>query len=232
MIIIFINIYINIDIKKDDKTIGENNAKMEKLATKIKEAKGDKKDKLIAEYNALADSNKKLQQAINSAGGKEIIKGDGSTKITLNNCDKADTAHYVDNNTNQGAPQNKPQVSTTTVQTQPQTDTPVTSDQTPAPQNSNNLSNNFNFGLNQNSQNSNGFNLNGINQNSLNLNSFNTTKMSLEIMRPGIYRSSSGLFKIAQIGSQKIVQDMNGKVILDQAELQKLLQNAQLIKED
>ena len=79
--------------EKDNKAIADNNKKMESLAKKIgKEKNQNKKDSLIKEYNAYADGNIALANAITTAGGSNIQNASG-TKIS--NLNQANTSHYT-----------------------------------------------------------------------------------------------------------------------------------------
>jgi DNA repair exonuclease SbcCD ATPase subunit len=81
----------------DDKQIGENNEKIDKLKMEIaKETDDKKKKKLIKQYNGLADSNKKLQTELQALPqGTTNSKGE---TLALTNSNTAVIAHYNENN--------------------------------------------------------------------------------------------------------------------------------------
>lgn len=86
--------------QKDDKQIGDNNKKMEKLAEKIKnEKKDDKKQQLIKEYNNLANANATLVSGLNAFkdNNKFDIQNSSGTTFTPTNVNNAKTQAWSDN---------------------------------------------------------------------------------------------------------------------------------------
>ncbi len=83
--------------QEGDKQVEVNNKKMKELKSKIdKEKKSDKKQSLIAQYNAYAQSNRELKKAFE---GLKDIKDSNGTSFTPTNVNNASVENYPQDTT-------------------------------------------------------------------------------------------------------------------------------------